>query len=608
MLISLAINNVVLINRAFINFATDDPAIKNVNNGNLIILSGETGSGKSILIDSLGLIIGNRCNKNLIGNFSDQAQISAQFDISNNLECQKILSEFDLIDYNYNNEIINNDEAFTINIRRIINKNGSSKIYLNDKSITNNLLTKIGENLIEIHGQNEQRWLFNHNFHLEILDQFAKNQQNLLDLADIVNKLQIIDKKIAEFQASYQQKERDKDYLEHIIQELEVAQIMENEELDLINKKDKINQKEKINNFIVTFNNHLTEANSQLILAQRIANRNINIINKYNDPSLFDYDAIDGKISQQSENIEEIIINNQQILQNLNSNIGNIEDIEERLFIIRSLSRKFGCHSNQLANILAESKDKLASFMISDNDFKEWQKEKSILLLKYHDIAKIISDNRYKFSKILENKVEEELKFLKMPMVKFKVEIAMRNYHRSNDKILAGISIDDNKIMNEEDVNSKILLEKYHQKGYEEVKFKAAINNDNFDEIAKVASGGELSRFMLALKVALIDVKSSPTFIFDEIDTGIGGSTADAVGKRLNQLAKNLQVLVVTHQPQIASKADKHFLISKKAMIPVETTIIELNNIDRQYEIARMLSGENISDEALAAAKHLMQF
>ena len=181
---------------------------------------------------------------------------------------------------------------------------------------------------------------------------------------------------------------------------------------------------------------------------------------------------------------------------------------------------------------------------------------------------------------VLAKKVEEELKFLKMENTKFLVEVLDLSKEPQYSPTPSG-----------------------HNK----VRFLSSINKNNFDDISKVASGGELSRFMLALKVALMDVKSVPTMIFDEIDTGIGGSTADAVGKRLKILSKNLQVLVVTHQPQIASKADIHFKISKNSNeAKVKTAIEKLDEKNREMEIARMLSGEVISKEALAAASNLI--
>ena len=203
----------------------------------------------------------------------------------------------------------------------------------------------------------------------------------------------------------------------------------------------------------------------------------------------------------------------------------------------------------------------------------------------YQKIADQLHEKREKAGLALSEKVEKELKFLKMENTKFLVEIT--------------------KIKPSEGDFAKDF--EYLENGYDKVQFLSSINKNNFDDISKIASGGELSRFMLALKVALMDIKSTPTMIFDEIDAGIGGSTADAVGRRLKILSQNLQILVVTHQPQIAAKADNHFKISKTSNEKKVKTLIEkLDEKTRENEIARMLSGERITPEAIAAASRLM--
>ena len=208
---------------------------------------------------------------------------------------------------------------------------------------------------------------------------------------------------------------------------------------------------------------------------------------------------------------------------------------------------------------------------------------------KYQKIAQDLSKKRKKSAVELAKKVEDELEFLKMAGTKFLVEIS------------------ENQISNSDEKNSS-QSKNYFPNGFEKAIFKASLNKNNFDEITKIASGGELSRFMLALKVALIDVKSVPTIIFDEIDTGVSGSTSDAIGKRLRTLAKASQILVVTHQPQIASKADSHLKISKSEIGGKVKTKIEILDKDSKInEIARMLSGEEISPEAMSASRKLLE-
>ncbi len=554
MLKSLTINNIVLIDKAEINFSAG-----------LCILSGETGSGKSILLDALGLTIGFRSNLRLIGIEETKAQVIAEFDISHNKNCQNILSENDLLDSENKGALI---------IRRTISDNATSKVFVNDIAIGVNLLAKIGESLVEIHGQHDQRGLLNVSAHLEILDEFSGNESLLKNITKIYKDLKETEEKIADLKAKKEQIEREKDYLQHVVKELENADIMSGEENELIAKKDQFLGKEKILKFLSELNSGLLEANSNLISAQRVILRNQNIINNFLAEKSEDFEILNEKIDKNNSDLDAAISNFDAILRQFASTDERLEEIEERLFLIRNLARKHNKNSDELYLVIEEAKAKLK--LISQDEESEiaLENERKKLVKEYQKIADELSERRKKSAIILAKKVEEELKFLKMEGVKFLVNLTTNNQQTIS--------------------------------GYDVARFTAAINTNNFDDISKIASGGELSRFMLALKVALLGVKSQPTIIFDEIDTGIGGSTADAVGKRLKILAKNLQVLVVTHQAQIASKADTHFKISKNKGEKVKTTIEKLTEENREQEIARMLSGEKISDEAVAAAKALM--
>lgn len=560
MLKSLTIQNIVLIDKAQINFSQG-----------LCVLSGETGSGKSILLDALGLAIGFRSNLRLIGQDENKSQVSAEFDINNNKACKKILEENDLIDSENPNEL---------RIRRIIQENSSSKAYVNDVLVGVNILSKIGENLVEIHGQHDQRGLLNSSFHIEILDEFSQNQTLLKNLRKNYDELKEIDKKIEEIAAKKDQALREKDYLEYIIKELDEAQIKDNEEEDLVCQKDQLAAKEKILNFLNDFKNSLTKANSELISSQKVLIRNQNIINNYlNEEEQKDFESLNDKLDNQNLELENSLSNVNAIIRNVANPENNLDEIEERLFYIRSLARKFNVRVEELPQIILDANEKL-SLLNNEEEFAfDLEKQKKELFKSYKKLADELNEKRLKSSIKLAKKVEEELKFLKMENVKFLVEVKKNS---------------------EENLTTP--------NGYNKVRFAACLNNNNFDDISKIASGGELSRFMLALKVALMDVKSPPTIIFDEIDTGIGGSTADAVGKRLKILANNLQILVVTHQPQIAAKAKLHFKISKSLNNEkIKTKIETLNDENRQNEIARMLSGEKISKEALAAAIKLIK-
>lgn len=568
MLNSLTINNIVIISQAQIEFKSG-----------LCVLTGETGSGKSILLDALGLAIGFRSTSRLIGSDSNKAEVSAEFDISNNNQCQKILND---------NSLIDGENANILRIRRIILENSTSKVFVNDQAIGVSLLSKIGETLVEINGQHDQHGLLNASSHLLMLDEFANNSQLVEKLKKQYQELKKIDQEISQINNKTLQANREKDYLEHIINELSETNIKENEEQQLIANKEKILAQEKILNFLNDLKQNLSEALGYLMSSQKIFLKNQNII----DNHLLDQIEKFIKFNEDSENnlnnIEQFITFINNLIRSLNQQNFDRETIEERLFIIKNLARKFNVHSNELYKIIEDAKNKINLIEDSQKILNNLQKQKLDHLKHYRQIAEELSNKRQKSAKILSKKVEEELQFLKMAETKFKVEFI--NFEKNS--------------------NFEKNLEEYNINGFDRVRFLASTNNNDFDEITKIASGGELSRFMLALKVALIDVKSTPTIIFDEIDTGISGSTAQAVGKRLKTLARNLQILVVTHQAQIASKADTHFKISKNLTLNSSNkkfqTIIEiLNNTQSDQEIARMLSGEEISDEAMLVAKNL---
>lgn len=557
MLKSLSINNVVLIDKAEIEFAPG-----------LCVLSGETGSGKSILLDALGLAIGFRSNLRLIGEAENKAQVLAEFNITKNSLCKNLLKDHDLLDA---------ENAGELRIRRIISENSASKVFINDIAVGVNLLAQIGETLVEIHGQHDQRGLLDVSYHLAILDEFCGNDELLKDLKKTYQNLRETEEKISDLKAKKDAALREKDYLQHVVSELENAAIKPGEDDELASKKEQLVGKEKILKFLSEIKNSLTEANSQMLGALRVLSRNQNIINNFLSEKISDFEEMNKKIDEQSNEIDSAISSIDDIIEEVSNCENNLEEIEERLFLIRSLSRKYNLPIVDLANLIDEAKEKLKLIVSDEESEQTLENSHSKLLKEYKKIANELSEKRKKSALILSKKVEEELKFLKMEGTKFNIEFAV------NDAQSIGPS------------------------GFDKVRFVAAINKNNFDDISKIASGGELSRFMLALKVSLLGTKSLPTIIFDEIDTGIGGSTADAVGKRLKALAKNLQVLVVTHQPQIASKADVNFKISKISPNKKTKTVIEkLQGELREQEIARMLSGEKISDEAIAAAKSLM--
>ncbi|MCE3255627.1 MAG: recN [Rickettsiaceae bacterium] len=557
MLNSISVSNIVLIDRLEIKLAD-----------NFCVLTGETGSGKSILLDALGLAIGYRSNNRLLKNGAAQGLVVAEFDITNNQTCLETLEE---------NGLLNPENPHHLILRRTITESGS-KAFINDISVGVNLLSQVGATLVEIHGQHAQNNLLESSFHRTILDQYANAKNLLLEVNQAFDDLQNVKKKLQELNEKKEQNEREQDYLRHVINELQEASPQAGEEEMLVAKRNLILNQEKISSLMNEISTDINDADSKIFSANKLLIRNQNLGNLLDDEEnkLEKLVGILDVISTQNEQAKSII---DSIMSGFEAGDLSLEEIEERLFLIRSLARKFNVGIDELQQFLEDAQEKLKvveNFSVLSGSL---EKEKIICEKKYLEKAKELSKIRHSYATKLKEKVEKELAFLKMSSVKFEVKV--ENLGEQN----------------------------YGRNGIDAVKFAAATNaSSNLDDISKIASGGELSRFMLALKVALLEIKSTPILIFDEIDSGIGGAVANAVGERLKLLSKNAQILVVTHHPQIAAKANYHLRVEKSTKQNITTTKITTLDLEaREREIARMLSAEQITDEALAAARKLME-
>lgn len=557
MLQSLFIQNIVLIDKINIDF-----------NQGFCAITGETGSGKSIILGALGLAIGYRSNIKLLKKDQKQGSVIANFDISNSKNCRDFLAENDLIDCENQNNLT---------LKRIIKENASSKSFANDIPISTNLLSQIGKLLIEIHGQNDQSDLLNSNYHRAILDDYGNNNKILSEVSNIHNKLSNIREEIKAIIQNQEKNQNEKEYLEHIIKELEEANIIIGEEEKLSDKKNLLQNKEKISELINDISLEITNANSYLFSSQQKLSRKMSILDNFiSDKKL---------LEDLDQNLEESIIksdlakeNINEINQIINQDDESLEEIEERLFLIRSLSRKLNKKADELPNYLEEIRISVQNINNITGNLENLQKEEKELSQEFIKIAKILQERRKKSAQKLSKKIEEELKDLQMNSVEFLVDF---------EELAEG---------------------KYNKFGIDKIKFLAKINkNSHFGEINQIASGGELSRFMLAIKKSLMEVKSIKTIIFDEIDSGVGGLVAAKIGQKMNDLGKNSQIIAITHHAQVAAKSDCHLKIYKIDTNNETKTIVEsLNKQESQNEIARMLSGEKITSEAIEAAKKLM--
>lgn len=558
MLESLSINNIVLIDKLNIH----------LDNG-LCVLTGETGSGKSILLDALGLAIGYRSNSRLLRNGETMGSVIADFNITNNQNCKNLLNELGI---EYDNNII---------IRRILYNDGRSKAFINDIQVTQSFLQNVGETLVEIHGQNEQIGLLNSSNHREILDQFG----NLLDkrniISNIFEKMKTSKDKLEELLSKKDNIEKEKDYLKHIINEIEALNLQPNEEQELAEKRILMMNKEKVLNVLNEVKDSLEgqyNVDKGISSAQHTLSRGVRLGDNLLEKDKNAFEEIIENLEQASININEASSKIEEIFDSLGFDNNTLESVEERLFAIRGLARKLNIQPDYILDLKVELEEKLSNLENQEVIIDDLEKEVKELKNNFLSNARELSNSRKEVAKKLAEELINELKPLKMEKTVFDVEFK---------------ELDENN---------------WNKYGIDSVRFLASTNPGTpMNELSKIASGGELSRFMLALKVVLSKVNSVPTMIFDEIDTGISGAVAEAVGDRLKKLGQSLQVLVVTHHAQVASKGNYHLKVQKvQQNDKTNTNVIILEGKDRINEIARMFSGEIITDDALKVAEKML--
>ncbi len=550
MLSSISISNFILIARLNLEFQSG-----------LTALTGETGAGKSIILDALQTVFGERSTNKILKDKTKPASISAVFEIAK-------LS--DLIEYLKEQGLLEDDTQHQLILRRVIAPDGKSKAFVNDIQVNLTTLNHIATYLVEICGQNDSKGLLNSNTHLQLLDSFAGINTDLLQLNKLFNEYRTLSTKYNDLCNKRQQSEFETTYLQTLLEELDNLDYQPNEENDLAEKKrlltDSIKAKEALKKAIGIFEDEYVLRNLNILQKE---------ISKFPDFFQTITNELDGAIIE----IEEVY-NNLATLEKQTPDSSQYQVIEERLFRIRSHAKKYNILPEQLHEYRILKQQELDSFAMLDEDIASTLKVINKLKAEYITLAKSLSQKRAESALKLSSKINSELQSLKMVNAEFKIEL-----------------------------NTNVEPDAWTSKGIDQVKFLIRTNLDgNFDLINKVASGGELSRTMLAFKVAITNVKFLPLMIFDEIDIGISGAVADAVGKKLASLAKQYQIIVITHQPQVAAYSDHHLLVTKKEQN--KTTVTEVLNLDaqaKQNEIARMLSGHNITAESIAAAKKLIQ-
>ena len=551
MLRELFVKNIVLIESLNVHF----------KNG-LSVLTGETGAGKSILLDCIGLILGNRVDFNLIRNNENVASVTAIFEIDDKHPVVNVLEKFSV---NHETELI---------IRREINSNGKSKCIINDVVITRNALIEITDNLIEVQGQFEDRGLLNTKTHLSLLDAFADHNDLIENSREAYNSMINILKLINEAEAIAKKNNEDNDWLKDSYDQLVLLDPKFKEEEELDKNKKYLANRTKINTAMAYIRNIIEKESGLEDLINQVIKSLESMYKIENENINSAIEIINGS----KADIEELknIVNGESL--ETTQGIDRLDLIEDRLHALRTEARKHNCTVDDLITIRNKLKTSLND--IKDNNFKieDLKKEYDDAKMKFVKLSTLLSESRKKYATILTEKINDELPQLKLENAHLSINF---------DKV----SIDDASIL-----------------GIDKVTFLASTNsNNNMLPINKIASGGELSRFLLAIKVVLEAAIHNRTIIFDEIDSGIGGSVANAVGIRLAKLGASYQAMVVTHSPQVTSKGHNHYLVQKNMNNnQTYTNIIELSENEKIEEIARMLSGSNITNEAREAAFKLL--
>ena len=551
MLKTLSIRNVVLIDSLDIDF----------KNG-LTVLSGETGAGKSILLDSLGLLLGNRSEASLVRTGTDKLSVTGVFEVQADNKIYEIAKEYDL---EIDGDII---------IKRTITAEGKGKILFNDQIITLKLLKELSQNLIEIHGQHDNQGLLNPATHCDILDSYGKYEKEITATQEAYIKYKKAAKLLKEKESALNKAKEDEENLRHWVQELEKLAPQKGEEESLRNRRSELMNAEKIIEKLNAAYSYLNGGSSvldQIAKAQNAISRANEIVNgKYADIE----QNIETALYSLNDAVERIEANSADISLNQNE----IDEIETRLFALRSVAKKHQTEIDLLPEKLEELSSLLRNLQNGEENLLELKAEVNNLREKYIEAANKLSEKRQQTALKLDKNIMKELPPLKMEKAVFKTKITVKEESQ------------------------------WSEKGWDTVCFEVSTNpNTPMGALNKIASGGELSRFMLALKVNLAQNSSQETLIFDEIDTGIGGATAEAVGERLARLGEKVQVMVVTHSPQVAAFSNEHFKVEKNTVENQTTTSLKKLDADGKIEeIARMLAGEKITKEARAAAQVLV--
>jgi len=528
----------------------------------LNLLTGETGSGKSIIVDALGVLIGGRFSSDLIKSGAERGSIEGLFSVAPNPDLELLLENAGL---EQTNELI---------IRRELSSTGRNKIFINNQLATQSLLRDLRPYLVDIHGQGEQQTLFNPETHLEILDAFAGNSGLRAEVAEAYGGWTAVRRELDSLRHDEAKKFQLVDTLKFQIAELERAQLSPGEDERLEEERRRLANVEKLTTLCQSSYSRIYEDDGAAVTRVRQTLKEVEELAEY-EPSFRDF--LEG-LETSRVLLEELSFSLRDFSDRLEFSPKRLEEIEDRLVELSRLKRKYGGSITASLEHLASSEDRLRQIETSDERERELNLELAAAHERYLELARKLHKERVRAAKKFEQAVEKGIAEVAIDNARFQVQV--------NDSVDAA-----------------------GQKGIDHTEFYFSANvGEEVKPLARVASGGEASRLMLVLKTVANGSQFPRTIVFDEIDTGIGGRVSEAVGIKLKKLAQTNQVLCVTHQPQIARFADSHLVVQKEALKGrTQVSVGRLDKAGRVEEIARMLTGAEITESARKHAKELLK-
>ncbi len=548
MLTSLSVKNYALIENITIDFKKG-----------LTVITGETGSGKSIIIDSIDLLLGARASTSVIRTGTTSCTISAEFDISKSTNVKNILSELSI---DCENEII---------IRRQIDSTGKSKAFINDISVSVNTLSNIGKYLVDFYAQHKSNMLFEQHYQRQIVDNIADNSKLLEQLSVQYDKLESLKSKKEEIEKANVDRERLLDLYKYQTNEINKANLSCDEEEKIEQELPKLKNAEKIKNVTNEMLSILYKQEHSITDNLSIINKQIALLEKYG----IDIENISKNINSTMSQIDDVYREIEDLSNNIDVTPDSLDAMLERQQLIKKLKSKYGKSIQEIIDYGKQLEDKIKTLENYETNIENIQKDIDLLIKDITNLCQQISDKRKKIATVISKKIVSELEDLNMKNCQFEILIEKSEISRT---------------------------------GFDKLEFMFSANKgEKLYPLSLVASGGEISRVMLALSTTISDNYNVGTIVFDEIDTGTSGKTGEKIGKKLKSLSNNRQILSISHLAQIASNADNHIKIYKETEKGRNITKAKaLSTTERVEEIAKIISGEKVTKHAIKHAEELI--